>query len=74
MSNKLLHEMIQGLAILIVEDKAFMRLQTRTMLMNHGAKLVNVASDGLAALETIRISDPDLMVLDWTCRCSTAPR
>jgi DNA-binding response OmpR family regulator len=44
------------------------------MLMNHGAKLVNVASDGLAALETIRISDPDFMVLDWTCRCSTAPR
>jgi CheY-like chemotaxis protein len=63
MSNKLLREMIPGLAILIVDDNAFMRRQTRTMLMNLGAKSVYEASQGLAALETILMSDPDIMVL-----------
>ncbi|MBV9262503.1 MAG: response regulator [Pseudolabrys sp.] len=65
MHNKPLREMIQGLAILIVDDNAFMRRQTRTMLTNLGAKSVYEAADGLSALETIRIQDPDIMVLDW---------
>ena len=35
------------------------------MLTNLGAKSVFEAVDGLAALETIRTCDPDVMLLDW---------
>ncbi|MEI9805758.1 MAG: response regulator [Pseudolabrys sp.] len=35
------------------------------MLTNLGAKSVIEATDGLAALEQIRICDPDIMLLDW---------
>ncbi len=65
MSSKYLREMIQGLGILIVDDNSYFRRLTRTMLMNLGAKSVFEAADGLGALETIRTSDPDIMVLDW---------
>jgi len=73
MNSKPLREMIQGLTILIVDDNAFMRRQTRTMLMNLGAKSVYEACDGLAALETIRMSDPDVMVLDWDMPVLSGP-
>jgi len=56
---------IQGLNILIVDSNHYMRRLTRTMLMNLGAKSVLEASDGLAALETIRTCDPDVMLLEW---------
>ena len=42
-----------------------MRKVTRMMLVNLGAKSVIEAGDGLAALEAIRNSDPDVMLLDW---------
>jgi CheY-like chemotaxis protein len=64
MSNKFVREMIQGLGILVVDDNAFMRRQTRMMLMNLGAKSVYEAADGLAALEVVRTADPDLIVLE----------
>lgn len=57
--------MIQGLNILVVDGNAYMRKVTRMMLMNLGAKSVMEAADGLAALEQIRNSDPDVMLLDW---------
>jgi CheY-like chemotaxis protein len=60
-----LESMIQGLNILVVDGNAYMRKVTRMMLMNLGAKSVMEAADGLAALEQIRNSDPDVMLLDW---------
>ncbi len=65
MANKQIEKMIQGLNILVVDDNAYMRRLTRTMLTNLGAKSVLEAPDGLAALEAIRTSDPDVMLLDW---------
>jgi CheY-like chemotaxis protein len=65
MANKQIEKMMQGLNILIVDDNAYMRRLTRTMLTNLGAKSVIEAPDGLAALESIRTSDPDVMLLDW---------
>lgn len=65
MANKQIEKMIQGLNILIVDDNAYIRRLTRTMLTNLGAKSVLEAADGLAALEAIRTSDPDVMLLDW---------
>jgi two-component system, chemotaxis family, chemotaxis protein CheY len=49
----------------VVDSNAYMRKLTRMMLTNLGAKLVFEAVDGLAALETIRTCDPDVMFLDW---------
>ncbi len=65
MADKSIEKMIQGLNILIVDNNAYMRRLTRTMLMNLGAKSVIEASDGLSALEAIRTCDPDVMILDW---------
>jgi CheY-like chemotaxis protein len=65
MQNSPIEKMIQGLNILIVDGNAYMRKVTRMMLMNLGAKSVIEAADGLAALETIRTCDPDVMLLDW---------
>ncbi len=65
MRNKSTELLIQGLYILIVDGNTFMRRLTRTMLMNLGAKLVTEASDGLAALEAIRIGNPDVVLLEW---------
>jgi CheY-like chemotaxis protein len=64
MSDKLVREKIQGLGILVVDHNAYMRRLTRMMLINLGAKLVYEAADGLAALEIVRNSDPDVMVLE----------
>jgi two-component system, chemotaxis family, chemotaxis protein CheY len=57
-------KLLQGLNILIVDGNHYMRRMTRTMLMNLGAKSVIEAADGLAALEQIRMCDPDVMLLD----------
>jgi CheY-like chemotaxis protein len=64
MSDKLVREKIQALAILIVDDNAYMRRLTRMMLVNLGAKLIYEASDGLAALQIVRTADPDVMLLE----------
>lgn len=64
MSTKSIEILIQGLNILIVDDNSFMRRLTRMMLLNLGARSVIEAADGLAALEAIRLTDPDVMVLD----------
>ena len=65
MHNKSIELLIQGLDILIVDGNAYMRRLTRMMLMNLGARSVTEAADGLAALEAIRVGDPDVMVLEW---------
>lgn len=63
--NTFVQEKIQGLGILIVDSNAYMRRVTRMMLVNLGAKSVFEAGDGLAALEVIRVHDPDVMVIEW---------
>lgn len=73
MFNKFVQEMIQGLGILVVDDNAYMRRLTRTMLINLGAKSVYEAGDGLSALEVIRTFDPDVMVLEWDMPVLTGP-
>ena len=65
MHNKTVDKLLQGLNILIVDGNHYMRRLTRMMLTNLGAKSVIEASDGLAALEQIRLCDPDVMLLDW---------
>ena len=73
MHNKAAREMIQGLAILIVDHNQQSRRLTKTMLMNLGAKSVYEAGDGLAALEMLRHNPIDVMVLDRDVTLLTAP-
>ena len=72
-SNKFARELIQDLEILIVDHNAHMRRITRMMLVNLGAKSVYEAADGLAALEVVRTSDPDVMVIERDVPVLNAP-
>ena len=65
MHDTFIDKELQRLSILIVDSNHYMRRITRMMLTNLGAKMVIEASDGLAALESIRTCDPDVMLLDW---------
>jgi CheY-like chemotaxis protein len=56
---------LQQLRVLLVDDNAFMRTIVRGLLNNIGVKIVTEATDGIAALETIRESPPDVVILDW---------
>jgi CheY-like chemotaxis protein len=57
--------LIGQLAVLVVDDNAFMRKLVRGMLLSIGVKAVFEASDGIEALETIRSAAPHILILDW---------
>ncbi len=57
--------LIQQLRVLVVEDNPFMRNLVRNMLANIGVKKVYEAGDGIAGLDMIRNTAPDVVVLDW---------
>jgi CheY-like chemotaxis protein len=58
-------KLVQGLTVLVVDDNQYMRKIVRTLLVNVGVKSVYEASDGIDALENIRVMSPDLVILDW---------
>jgi CheY-like chemotaxis protein len=57
--------LIEQLAVLVVDDNAFMRRLVRSMLASIGVKTTFEASDGIDALEMIRTAAPDVVILDW---------
>jgi CheY-like chemotaxis protein len=57
--------LIEQLAVLVVDDNAFMRKLVRGMLASIGVKTTFEASDGIDALEMIRSAAPDVVILDW---------
>lgn len=57
--------LIQQLRVLVVDDNPFMRQVVRSLLVHLGVKMVLEAGDGIDALETIRATSPDIVVLDW---------
>lgn len=58
-------KLLQGMSVLVVDGNQFMRKIVRTLLTNTGVKNVHEANDGIAALESIRLLEPDLLILDW---------
>ena len=56
---------IQQLHVLVVDDNAFMRTIVRGLLSKIGVKTVSEAGDGVAALDKIRETSPDVVILDW---------
>ena len=65
LGKKDVEKMVQALSILIVDDNQYMRKIIRTLLVNVGVKSIYEASDGIDALEAIRVMGPDLVILDW---------
>ena len=65
--------LIEGLAILIVDENPYMRRLTRMMLLNIGVKLVYEAGDGAAALDVIRNTNPDVAIIDWDLPVLSGP-
>jgi two-component system chemotaxis response regulator CheY len=63
--KKDIEKLVQALSILIVDDNQYMRKIVRTLLVNVGVKSIYEASDGIDALEAIRVLGPDLVILDW---------
>lgn len=63
-STKQIDKLLQGLAILVVDDNQYTRKMLRSMLINLGAKTIYEAADGVEALETVRTANPDIMILD----------
>jgi CheY-like chemotaxis protein len=63
--RKHMHGKLQGLRVLVIDDHHFARKLVRNLLMNIGVKDVHEAADGIAGLEAIRTTSPDLIILDW---------
>lgn len=74
MSAKDLEKMIERLGLLVVDENHYTRKLTRMMLMNIGAKSIVEATDGLAALDVIRSTNPDVMLLDWDVPVLSGPQ
>jgi DNA-binding response OmpR family regulator len=68
-----LDKLLQSINVLIVDGNQFMRKTVRTLLMNVGVKNAKEAGDGVAALEHIRMFEPDLVILDWDLPLLTGP-
>jgi CheY-like chemotaxis protein len=65
LSKKDIERMIQSLCVLVVDDNLYMRKVIRNLLVNCGIKDIFEASDGIAALDSIRTVAPDVVILDW---------
>jgi two-component system chemotaxis response regulator CheY len=58
-------QVMDRIVVLIADSNAYTRKLTRMMLTNLGAKAIYEATDGIAALDSIRTINPDVMILDW---------
>ena len=74
MSAKQAEKLIENLGMLVVDESQYMRKLTRMMLMNIGAKTIFEASDGVAALDTIRSANPDVAIIDWDLPVLSGPQ
>lgn len=57
--------LVRQLSVLLVDDNAFTRKMVRSLLGNIGVRTTHEAADGIAALELIRSTTPDVVILDW---------
>ncbi len=72
-SKKEIEGIIQSLCVLVVDDNQYMRKMVRTLLVNCGVKDIYEASDGIAAIDSIRTVAPDVVILDWEMPLLSGP-
>jgi two-component system, chemotaxis family, chemotaxis protein CheY len=72
-SKKEIETVIQSLCVLVVDDNQYMRKVVRTLLVNCGVKDIFEATDGIAALDSIRTVAPDVVILDWEMPLLSGP-
>jgi two-component system, chemotaxis family, chemotaxis protein CheY len=72
-SKKEIETVIQSLCVLVVDDNQYMRKVVRTLLVNCGVKDIYEATDGIAALDSIRTVAPDVVILDWEMPLLSGP-
>jgi len=65
MASKQAEDVLESVAVLIVDGNAFTRRLTKQMLTNLGIKTVHESSDGVTAIDAIQNLNPDVMILDW---------
>jgi CheY-like chemotaxis protein len=65
MATTQIDKIIERIVVLIADSNVYTRKLTRMMLTNLGAKAIYEATDGIAALDSIRTINPDVMILDW---------
>ena len=56
---------LEEINFLVVEDNPFMRSIIKSVLRVLGARSINEASDGAAALQAMKESAPDIILVDW---------
>jgi CheY-like chemotaxis protein len=74
MSAKQFEKVLNSLGILVVDDNPYTRKLLRMMLINLGAKTIYEAADGVAAIDLVRTTDPDVMILDWEMPVLSGPQ
>lgn len=62
---RMLQPRIEALKVLVIDDDHYMRKVVRTMLTAIGVKTIYEASDGISGLESIKLNDPGLVIVDW---------
>ena len=65
MASARFDKLLEGLVVLIADSNHYTRRLTRMMLANLGIRSIYEAGDGVAALDAIRNSNPNVMILDW---------
>jgi two-component system, chemotaxis family, chemotaxis protein CheY len=73
MSNSQIEHIMEGLVVLMADSNQYTRRLMRMMLTNIGVKSIYEAVDGIAALDSIRSLNPDLMILDWDLHVLDGP-
>ena len=56
---------IPKIKVVVVDDDHYMRKVVRTMLMAIGVRNIFEASNGAAGLESIKVNNPDVVIVDW---------
>jgi CheY-like chemotaxis protein len=72
-SKKQIEMIVQSLCVLVVDDNQYMRKIIRNLLINCGVKDIYEATDGIAALDSIRTVAPDAVILDWEMPLLSGP-
>jgi DNA-binding NarL/FixJ family response regulator len=62
--NRVCHDLVMGLTVLIVDDHPSFRASARAMLESEGFDVVGEAEDGASAVEAVRALSPDVVLLD----------